>query len=466
MVGLRLLLGRRAERPMMAGVAVGIFFANAAGDRNLLLSFFYAGINILEFILVARIAEWLGGRPFRLDSLGRVFYFFLAAAIGVGVDALAGVTAMSTLSQFPARPLEAYGEWFRSDFIGIIGLAPLLIGLQRTDARVPPRIHLEGMLVLSLLAVVSVLLFSATPSPDRLLTQIPLIPALFPLLLFIAARLPLVYASAAVAIITLIVVTTATAGNGRFSDPHLSLSFNVIFAQFLIASASVCSLALAALVAERRASEEHQRLLISQLDHRVKNSLTLMQAVVERSQESARSITDFVSSLAGRIRSMARTQSKLSAGRWQGLCLQALVRDELAPYKAAWLDDVSGPSIKLKPQAAQSISMVIHELATNAAKYGALSTPHGRVGVRWTIDKDAAGEEVLDLVWKESGGPPVTVPEREGFGTSTIRGLLPYEIGGRVELLFDPRGAVCHIRLPLLATVVGGEAGDKSKPAP
>jgi two-component sensor histidine kinase/integral membrane sensor domain MASE1 len=465
-VGARLALGPWSERPLAAGIAAATFIANITGDRSAPLALVFAAVNVLEFVIAARVAERYGGQPFRLNTLRAVFAFFLATVLGAAAASLTASLAIVALSPYPNTPLASFEVWFRSDAIGIIGIAPFIISLHKQPgARNWLRVHIEGILILGLLAAGSFVFFSLPATPDRFWTHISPVVALFPLLLLIAARLPLVYASAAVAIIALTVEIASTVEGGRFSDPSLPMTLNVMYAQLVIVSAAICSLTLAALVAERRASEDHQRLLISQLDHRVKNSLTLMQAVVERSQECANSIADFGSSLGGRIRSMARTHSKLSEGKWQGLCLEALVRDELAPYQTAGADDVSGPSIKLKPQAAQSISMVIHELATNAAKYGALSTPHGRVSVRWTIDRDAADEEVLDLVWKESGGPPVTVPEREGFGTSTIRGLLPYEIGGRVELLFDPRGAVCRIRLPLLATVVGGEAGEEPKPA-
>jgi two-component sensor histidine kinase len=230
-----------------------------------------------------------------------------------------------------------------------------------------------------------------------------------------------------------------------------------MFAQMVILSAAVCSLALAALVTERRAAEDHQRLLISQLDHRVKNSLALMQAVVERSQVGARSIGDFVASLGGRIRSMAHTQSKLSTGRWQGLCLAELIRDELSPYHAAGSDCLVGPSVKLKPGAAQAISMVVHELATNAAKYGALSRSHGRIAVRWSIEPGPGGAPCLVLIWKEDGGPRVVPPAHEGFGTSTIRNLLPYELGGDVRLRFEPDGVVCTIEVPVSSAVLSVE---------
>jgi len=453
-VGALLALGRRAELPLSAGVASGVFVANAIGDRSLPLALVFAAVNVLEFVLVARLAETYFGRPFQLDTLRRVGGFFLATCVGAAAAALLATVAIVALVEKPSPFFDIWHEWFRSDVIGIIGIAPLLIGLRsETEARRPARVHIEGALTLVVVAVGSYLLFSVTPAPDRIWTHIPPVAALFPMLLLVAARLPLAYASATVAIVTLVVVVTTASGAGRFSDPHLPLSYQLMFAQMVIVSAAICSLALAALVTERRAAEERQRLLISQLDHRVKNSLALMQAVVERSQVSARSIGDFVSSLGGRIRSMSRTQSKLSTGRWHGLNLAELIRDELSPYHAAGSGSLVGPSVTLKPGAAQAISMVVHELATNAAKYGALSRSRGRVYVRWKLEPGAAGELHLKLAWREEGGPRVAPPVREGFGTSTIRNLLAYELGGEVNLRFEPSGVVCTIALPVSAAV-------------
>ena len=402
----------------------------------------------------SRACQTYYGRPFQLDTLRRVGGFFIATCVGAGVASLVATLAIFILVA-PRTPLfEVWHQWYRSDVIGIIGIAPFLIGLRGEQEKRPLAVHVEGVLILGIVSAVSYLLFSVMPSPNRFWTHIPPVAALFPMLLLVAARLPLIYASAAVAIVTLTVVVTTASGVGRFSDPLLPLSYQLMFAQIVVVSAAVCSLALAALVTERRVAEEHQRLLISQLDHRVKNSLALMQAVVERSQVNARSMGDFVISLGGRIRSMARTQSKLSSGRWQGLCLAELIRDELSPYHTAGSDSLVGPSVKLKPAAAQAISMVVHELATNAAKYGALSRSHGRVLVRWTVEPGAGGEQCLNLVWSEGGGPRVMPPEREGFGTSTIRNLLAYELGGDVSLRFEPAGVVCAITLPVSATVV------------
>ncbi len=461
-VGTLIALGRRAEIPMAAGVAAGVFVANATGDRNLPLALVFAAVNVMEFVLIVRIAEVGFGRPFQLDTLRRVGGFFFSTCLGAGVSALVATAAIFTLATPHAPPFEVWHQWFRSDVIGIIGIAPLLIGLRsEAEARRPLKVHIEGLLTLAFVTAVSYVLFSVAPTPDHFWTHIPPVAALFPLLLLVAARLPLVYASATVAIVTLVVVITTASGVGRFSDPVLPLSYQLMFAQMVIVSAAVCSLALAALVTERRTAEEHQRLLISQLDHRVKNSLALMQAVVERSQVSARSIGDFVTSLGGRIRSMARTQSKLSTGRWKGLCLAGLIRDELSPYHTPGSDSLVGPQVTLKPAAAQAISMVVHELATNAAKYGALSRSHGRIFVRWNIAPGVSGEPVLTLVWREQGGPRVVPPSREGFGTSTIRNLLAYELGAEVNLRFEPAGLVCMIAVPASAAVAS-TAGDSA----
>jgi two-component sensor histidine kinase len=320
--------------------------------------------------------------------------------------------------------------------------------------------HVEGVAILVLFAACADLFFSVQRQPEIFWTHIPALAALFPLLLLIAARLPLIYAAIAVMIVTVVIVITTASGTGRFSRPDIPISLQLLTAQSIIISSAIIALALAALVAERRAAESKLKMLISELDHRVKNSLAMMQAMIERSQESAKSTDEFVASLVGRIRSLALTQSKLSRGQWQGVWLNELIENELLPYRTPGAGFVTGPPLKLKPSTAQAISIVMHELVTNAAKYGALSTPHGEVFVSWTFEDSPGDARGLTLEWREAGGPTVAAPGREGYGTSTIRELLPYEQNGKVTLRFDPRGVTCTIALPA-ACVVGAspEAG-------
>ena len=197
----------------------------------------------------------------------------------------------------------------------------------------------------------------------------------------------------------------------------------------------------------RKRAEDARELLHAELDHRVKNALATVSAVVAHTQEGSRSVAIFAAALKGRIRSMATTHELLSAGRWQGISFTELVRRELAPYASRNNTQMHGPEVILEPEAGLAMAMVLHELATNAAKYGALSTKVGHVMVTWERRPHGQPPDLI-LNWKEFGGPPVARPEKSSFGTSTIRDLIPYEFGGKVYLTLAPEGVQCRIELP------------------
>ena len=201
-------------------------------------------------------------------------------------------------------------------------------------------------------------------------------------------------------------------------------------------------------ITERKRVEEQQRTLAAELDHRVKNALATVSAVVSQTQQGSRSVADFVTALDGRIRSMATTHELLSSHEWQGVSLMELVGRELAPFATRNNTEINGPGILLKPEAAQAMAMVLHELATNAAKYGALSIQNGRVAIRW--DRHLNGDPRSHLVfeWQEVGGPPIVALDKPSYGTSTIRDLIPYEFGGKVDLALAPEGVRCRLELP------------------
>jgi PAS domain S-box-containing protein len=201
-------------------------------------------------------------------------------------------------------------------------------------------------------------------------------------------------------------------------------------------------------ITERKRVEEQQRTLLAELDHRVKNTLSTVSAVVSHTWQGSRSVADFVAALDGRIRSMTTTHELLSSGRWEGVSLAELVRRELAPYATANNTEINGPGVLLKPEAAQAMAMVLHELATNAAKYGALSTKNGRVSIRWDRHLNGHPRSHLAFAWQELGGPPVVALGKSSYGTSTIRDLIPYEFGGTVDLVRAPSGVQCRLELP------------------
>jgi PAS domain S-box-containing protein len=201
-------------------------------------------------------------------------------------------------------------------------------------------------------------------------------------------------------------------------------------------------------VTERKRSEEGRKFLNAELDHRVKNALATVTAVISHTRQGSRSVAEFAAALEARIRSMAATHELLSARRWSGISLAKLVRRELAPYANDNNIKISGPNVALRPEAAQAMAMVIHELATNAAKHGALSTKKGRVSIHWDRPLNGRPSPDLALEWQEIGGPPVSAPANSGYGTSTICDLIPYEFGGTVDLVFAPEGVHCRLKLP------------------
>jgi two-component sensor histidine kinase len=201
-------------------------------------------------------------------------------------------------------------------------------------------------------------------------------------------------------------------------------------------------------MAAAKKGEEYQNLLIAELDHRVKNVLARVVAVVRSTREGSHSMTELVEKLEGRIHSMADAHALLSRGRWQGVGLVDVTRQELAPYAKAGNTSVDGPDVVMTAEAIQAVAMVLHELVTNAAKYGALSTSNGKVSVRWDRRLNGNREPELLIEWKEDGGPPAVIPAREGYGTSVIRNLIPYELGGTVDLAYTTSGVRCKIGIP------------------
>jgi PAS domain S-box-containing protein len=202
-------------------------------------------------------------------------------------------------------------------------------------------------------------------------------------------------------------------------------------------------------ITARKQAEEHRKILNAELDHRVKNVLATVCSIILQTQRASASAAEFMASVDHRIRSLAATHEMLSHGRWHGAALAEIIRSELAPYNAA-NTEFAGPGIILKSDAAQATAMVLHELATNAAKYGALSNHSGRVWVRWFWLANGTPHHRLAIDWHEIGGPPVSAPSASGYGTSIIRELIPYELGGTVNLEFAPSGVRCRLEVPAL----------------
>ncbi len=690
--GVLIAVGPRARWPVAAAAIVATIAANLLGDRNLPSVIVFGVCNAAEALLAAWLIEWRFGPRFELDRLSHVLGLVVASVMATSVSGLGGTLGYVLFHSSTASVLTIWGHWFASDALGIVTVAPLLIGLRTTLSNPPPTAEfIEGIGVLSALTGVStVAVFS------RELWTIASPALLFPLLLWLTARCRPAFASAAAFITALVIVWSTTFEMGFYGDPSVPISDRILAAQATILGVSLCALILAALFAERRQSEarlqqalavgrvaafdwdvpsdvlqgsesaaqilgfdpretltatwflqrihpddraryeelvssarpdnpsfsvvvrftrpdgrevwfeknskgefdsmgrlvgikcltvditerrraeselrdreermraivntvldgiitidekgtienlnpaaarmfgyspeevvgrsvtilvpkryhrecetglknylktgqakvigigtevtglrrngttfpmelkvseiavagrrmfvgavhditkrrwnaERQTMLIAELDHRVKNVLARVAMLGASTRKGSTSIDEYVRSLNGRIQAMAAAHDLLSQCGWQNAGLGALVEKQLAPYATGENVTIKGEDFTLSAAEVQAVAMVLHELVTNAAKYGSLSIPHGRVCIRWDrvhLDADAK----LLFEWCELNGPPVAAEIPSGYGTGLIRGLIPHELGGAVDLVFASDGVKCKIEIPL-----------------
>jgi PAS domain S-box-containing protein len=197
-------------------------------------------------------------------------------------------------------------------------------------------------------------------------------------------------------------------------------------------------------ITKRKQAEQRQLLLAREVDHRARNALALVQAIIRLTNSDTKET--YVKAVEGRIQALAQTHTLLSESRWQGADVKRLVSEEIAPYRVSDRTrvQVDGPAVSLIPESSQSLALVLHELATNSAKYGALSVPEGTLAIHWSF-----ADGTLALRWIEAGGPPVTPPKSHGFGTKIINASVKHQIGGNVAWDWLPSGLQCTIQIPL-----------------
>lgn len=206
-------------------------------------------------------------------------------------------------------------------------------------------------------------------------------------------------------------------------------------------------------VTEQRRAKEHQQLLIHELNHRVKNTLSIVQALAMQSFNDSAEPAAARQTFDARLNALSAAHNLLTMENWESAGLPETIKASIAATAGANVERVTmhGPNIVVAPQTAVSIAMTIHELCTNAIKYGALSNDTGTVDVRWTVSPETDGLVDLRIDWSESGGPAVTPPTRRGFGTRLIERGLSAELRSRVTLDFDPSGLKCTILAKLPA---------------
>jgi two-component sensor histidine kinase/integral membrane sensor domain MASE1 len=450
-IGASIVFERNARLAIAAAVAIAtIAFSHTIG-RNPWLAIALGLINAGQALLTAYLIERWFDRPFVFDDVRHVLGFVVAATLGAAVCGGGGTAAMTLLSATAPSWVVSL-VWSLSGAVGIVVVAPLLIALAQLWRERPSKGEwTEAVGMLALLGLAS--LYTVTSPAGSWITFSPSALVL-PFLLWLTARCRPSFGIAGAFVASAHVLLAITFGKGRFGDASVALTERIIGAYTAMTVVTLYTLILTALFTERRRNEakikraeERQRMLVAELNHRVKNALATVAAIVSRTQNASLSAVDFAAKLAGRIQSMAATHDLISRREWNDISVRELVQRELAPYMARNNTDLHGPDLTLGPDAGQAVSMVLHELATNAAKHGALSTDDGRVSVRWNRARDA--NALLHIEWQESGGPPVHSPRGSGYGTEVIRDLVPYELGGTVDLAFASEGLRCVISIPV-----------------
>lgn len=211
---------------------------------------------------------------------------------------------------------------------------------------------------------------------------------------------------------------------------------------------------------ERKQLHDRQELLIAELNHRVRNILNLIRGLISQSRKDATDVASFTEIVGGRIHALARAHDQITSQHWEPASLRTMIETEAAAYLGKRQDRlaIAGPDVMLKPNAYTTMSLVIHEMITNAAKYGALSDQHGDIG----IDFEYAGKGPFVLRWRERNGPSVRPPLRKGFGSTIIERSIPHELGGKAEVRYERGGIEATFTLPAAMVSAAPKVEDRT----
>jgi PAS domain S-box-containing protein len=563
--GTLIALRHNARWPVAVGVMAATIAANLTSDRTIWASAVFALCNAGEALVTASLIERYAGGDFNFSKLRQVLWLLAAAIIATATSAVGGAAGYK-LFHSPAVPaMITWWHWFSSDAIGIITVAPLVIGLASVVRAPPPRREvIEG--IAALIAVGAAMVTIIFVLPEAWWDRIVPVELLFPLLLWISARCRPAFTSAAVFIVSLTIVSAFIFGLGHFGDVGPSMGQRTFAVQAAVLGVAIFAYILAALFAERRQhaavteesenrmraivntvvdgiiiiddqgtvenlnpaaarafgydseevvgrnvkilmpepfrrerdtdlanylqtgqskamgigremtgvrkdgsifpmefavsemevagrrmftavvrditerklAEQHQKTLTSELQHRTNNLLTVVQTIANRTLSGGYPLKEANDILEARLRALARANKQLTESDWSGLTLGEIIKSELEPYLERC--EIEGTDIVLGRQYAQNFSLVLHELTTNAIKYGALSNLEGRVHITWGAKGDGRDSQLI-FHWREQGGPPVVAPKRQGFGSTLLR-------VADARSNFDTSGFSCKIEVP------------------
>lgn len=427
----------------MPGVFLGSFAINIGIEPELPFGATLVALSnsaapgLAAFTLVHRYEF----RP-QLDRLRDAFAFLAVGVVATGFST--ATLGALLLCLFDRAPWADYPiiwlTWFGGEAVGSLIVAPLLLTwLSDPDPVLRKRAGTAEKY--AMVGVIAIFCVSLLAFGERLVS----LPYGFGLLfVWIIFRTGLREALLALAVGSLVIVVATALGVGPFvvqasRDAMLSLW------TMLAAGGSGCIIA-GAVVAERdRALQSHRRLL-AELDHRVKNALATVVALAERGRDGAHDIDEYRNRFIARVRAIARTHEGLARSNWEPMQVKDVVAMTLAPFAGAGAEHLraDGDGVALAPSSVAPLTMVLHELATNAAKHGAWSRDGGRVEVVWAH----GGDQALRLDWRESGGPKLSATPTPGYGLRLIEGIVDHQLGGEAVMAFLEGGLLCTLRFP------------------
>ena len=439
-----LLLGFRIS----PAIFIAALLANATTAGSVYTSMAIAVGNTLESVVGAWIiTRWSAGLHTFDGPAGVAKFAFISFAPATTISATVGVVSLS-LAGFAewSRFSSIWLTWWMGDLAGALVVTPVILLWSTSIARtVSSRDVLETIAILVVSVAVGVIAFS--PLFEQTVARAALAFVVIVPLLWAALRRGQRDTATVALIISCFAVWGTALKGGPFARADLNESFLLVLA-FMI-SISVPSLALSADLATRKRHEEQIEAVMRELSHRSKNLLAVIQSVARQIARQTDNFDDFERAFTTRLAALAVTHDLLVARGWRGVDIRDLIRIQLLPFVAEDETRVStkGPELTLSPKAAEQLGLALHELATNAAKYGALSCPAGKVDMTWQIEDK---ESTLNFSWKECNGPPgAAAPGHRGFGHLVLTRVVPISLDGRASLEFQAEGVTWVLIAPL-----------------
>jgi two-component sensor histidine kinase len=435
-LGTVLLLGYRVS----PAIFLGAFIANLTTAGSISTSLAIATGNALESLVGAYLINRYSNGRSTFDTPAGVARFVLICLLATMISATFGVGSLSLAGYANWYELPSiWTTWWMGDLAGALVITPpIVLWGTRPPRWIERRELVQSCLLYAATIVVGLLAFS--PLLEQSSARSPLaFLAILPLMWAALRRNQRDTATTAF-LLSCFAVWGTTSNHGLFVGSSLNESF-LLLLTFMI-SVSVPSLALSADVAVRQRHEEHIHFVMRELSHRSKNILSVVQSMANQVARQTDSFDDFVVGFSKRLGAFAETHDLLIMADWEGVDIRELIRVHLAPFHNSSDNSVviEGPQLKVNPKAAEQIGLALHELGTNAVKYGALAVPTGMVKIRWDLETDELHHSLLRITWKEVGGPRVEQPQRQGFGDIVLTKVVPVSLRGTASLEFEPDG--------------------------